>query len=384
MKIYYVVNARLPTEKAHGIQIAKMCEALIRQGMELELVVPSRQVGEPLGDMREFYDLDVAIPLRRLPVLDCYRWGKVGFWIGSVSFVCAYTVFLLRERMRGRGRVMVYTTDIDQFSFFMLPFLGLDYVVEFHDAKPWSLRFWLLVRRAAGIVVINRIIQKELAATFGISAERIAVHPNGIDIRMFSSLMSRTAARAARGMPDDIPIVLYAGKCYPWKGLDALVAAAAMAPSVRFYLVGGSRDELAEATGGSIIPDNIIAVGHQSYRTVPEWIAGADMVLVTGTRGNEYSFLHTSPMKLFEYMAAERPIIAADTPAVREVVSEREVFFYTPDDGADLAKKIVYALDHAGEAAGKAAVAAVVVHQFSWQLRADAIIRFMRQRIEFL
>lgn len=383
-KIYYVVNARLPTEKAHGIQIAKMCEALVGQGMNLEIIVPSRRVGMASDTIREFYDLDVAIPLRRLPVLDCYRWGAIGFWIGSVSFVCAYTVFLLRERVRGRERVIVYTTDIDQFSFFMLPFLGLDYIVEFHDAKPWSLRFWLLVRRAAGVVVINRIIQEEIAATFGISAERIAVHPNGIDVRRFSPAMSRAAARTARGMPGGVPIVLYAGKCYPWKGLDALVAAAAMAPSIHFYLVGGSRDELAGATGTVVIPENIIAVGHQPYRTISEWLAGADMVLVTGTRGNEYSFLHTSPMKLFEYMASERPIIAADTPAVRQIVSEQEVFFYTPDDGADLAKRIAYAFDHPDEAADKAAAAVALVRQFSWQLRAGAIIRFMRQRIDFL
>ena len=45
MKIYYVANARMPTEKAHGIQIAKMCEALIEAGAKVELIVPRRGRG---------------------------------------------------------------------------------------------------------------------------------------------------------------------------------------------------------------------------------------------------------------------------------------------------------------------------------------------------
>jgi hypothetical protein len=42
MKIYYIVNARIPTEKAHGWQISKMCFELDKLGHELELVVPTR------------------------------------------------------------------------------------------------------------------------------------------------------------------------------------------------------------------------------------------------------------------------------------------------------------------------------------------------------
>jgi len=379
-KIYYVVNARLPTEKAHGVQIAKMCEALIRQGVALELIVPRRSTVSE--GMREFYDLDVEIPVRRLPVLDCYEWGPIGFWIGSLSFLCAYTVFFLSRRVvqHAGQRAVIYTTDIDQFSFLLIPFLGLPYIVELHDAKPWSLRFYLFLRRAAGVVVINRIIQREIAATFGIEARGIAVHPNGIDLARFVQA-NRAAARLARSISPDIPIALYAGKCYPWKGLDALVQAAVSSPEIHFYLVGGTVDELAAATGINAIPVNIMAIGHQPYRVMPEWLAAADVLLLTGTHTNDYSYLHTSPMKLFEYMAAERPIIAADTPAVREVVSQQEVFFYAPDDGRDLAATIAYVLAHPAEAEVKVAAAAALARQFSWQLRADAVIHFMREKI---
>ena len=42
MKILYIANARIPTEKAHGIQIIKTCEAFVEFGHKVELVLPWR------------------------------------------------------------------------------------------------------------------------------------------------------------------------------------------------------------------------------------------------------------------------------------------------------------------------------------------------------
>ena len=67
MKMYYVANFYMPFGKAYGIQLAKMCEALIEEGVDLTLVVPSRG---PQGSLREFYGLRVDIPTIWLPTLD--------------------------------------------------------------------------------------------------------------------------------------------------------------------------------------------------------------------------------------------------------------------------------------------------------------------------
>jgi len=56
LKITYIANARFPTGKAHGIQIAKMCEAFTTLGVELELVVPKRARHDS-SDIKIFYNL---------------------------------------------------------------------------------------------------------------------------------------------------------------------------------------------------------------------------------------------------------------------------------------------------------------------------------------
>src|SRR3989344_8334378 len=88
MKLFYIANARMPSERAHAIQIAKMSEAFILSGTPLQLVVPKRKTLS--SSIRDFYKLKADVPLIRLPVLDIYGGNRGRFWLGSVSFLLSY------------------------------------------------------------------------------------------------------------------------------------------------------------------------------------------------------------------------------------------------------------------------------------------------------
>jgi len=378
-KIYYIANARMPTEKAHGIQLAKMCEAFLEQGIDLTLVIPRRKTSD--ASLKEFYGLRREIPLVTLPVIDLYVHGRPGFFIGSLSYAIGYFFFIAWKRLAGE-KIIVYMTDIDQFSFFLIPFLGVPYFCEIHDAKKKSVVFSLLFGCASGIITINTIIKNELSQMFGIVKDHIIVHPNGIDMRMFASLPSRAEARSCLHIPTDKRIVLYVGRFYEWKGLEAVIAASRMIrEDVLFYLVGGDTQELVAATGIHDIPDIINCIGNRPFSAIPLWLCAADVLLVLGTKKNKYSYLHTSPMKFFEYMASKRPMIASATPANKEIVSDQDVLFYEPDNARDLAEKIMYAFDHGAEMRQKAEYAFSRADGFSWERRAYDIIQFIETRI---
>ena len=83
-------------------------------------------------------------------------------------------------------------------------------------------------------------------------------------------------------------------------------------------------------------------------------------------------------MKLFEYMAARRPIIAAKTPAIQAIVSEKEVLFYEPDNALSLASEMQYAETHAGLLQKMVDDAYVKAQSLAWKLRADRIIDFIK------
>ena len=369
-KIYYVANARMPTEKAHGIQIAKMCEALIEAGADVELIVPRR--GRDERALQEFYGLRVAIPVRYVWTPDWYGAGRMGFFISSLAFMFGYAGHLWRKKIRGSEGI-IWAIDIDQFSFFCIPFLGMPYLAEIHDAKPWSVPFFFLTRGARMVVVINTLIKEKIEEVFHIPSERIAVHPNGSDPLLFSGSLSRADARLALGIGEEKKIALYAGQFYAWKGLGIVSAAAADAPDILFYLVGGDEKEYVRVAGTAPVP-NMVFAGHRPYQEMPRWLAASDALLVLGTTTEEYSYLHTSPMKLFEYMASRRAIIAADTPANREIVSDAEAFFYAPDDPAALARAVAYAFSHPEDARAKIEAAGQKASKYTWDRRAQEIL----------
>lgn len=373
--VVYIANARMPTEKAHGIQIAKMCEAFIEQGVAVEIVAPSR--GRDTRTVRDFYGLRVDVPTTRLWVPDWYA-SRIGFVMSSLVFAVCYFLHLRLRKLRGES-FTVYTTDLDQFSFFLVPFLGVPYVVEMHDAKKKRIAFRFLFWRARCVIAVNNIIKKELADVFGLAPEKIAVWPNGYDDRVFPSKEDRDVARSILGLPTDKPIVMYVGRVYPWKGIETLVAASRFLPDVLFYLVGGTAEDLRVVGAMAEQPVNLVCIRARPMAEIPRWLRAADVLLVLGTAKDTYSYLHTSPMKLFEYMAAGRPVVASCTPAIASVVSDEKVFFAAPDDAADVAEKIRFVLEHPRDAERKAAAAAA--SPFSWNARAAGISDFMLKHL---
>lgn len=371
MRIYYIANARMPTEKAHGIQIAKMSEALRAVGADVTLVVPRRGAQKTL--LKGFYNLADDIPMVRLPVFPYH----MSFVLGSFSFMISAFIFLLARKLRGE-RFLVYTIDMDQFSFSFIPFLRVPYFVEIHDAKRRGFLFHRFFGRAKGILTINNIIKKKLCTRFGLPEEKILVAPNGISEEFFrAGTLSKERARQTLGLPREKLIALYAGQFYTWKGLEIFASAARLAPDVLFYLAGGTRESFERLTGIRDIPGNILFGGVRPYAEMPLLMAASDALIVLGTRRDEYSYYHTSPMKLFEYLPIGRPIVAARTPAVADMVSENEVFFYEPDSAESIVNAITEALNNTLVSSSKTAATLALAEKYTWKNRAEKVLAYL-------
>ena len=82
MQLFYLANIRIPTEKAHGVQIAKMCAALANQDLSVTLVVPKKFT--PLKeDIFNYYQVKRNFKIIRLNSLNLISWdfllGRLGF-----------------------------------------------------------------------------------------------------------------------------------------------------------------------------------------------------------------------------------------------------------------------------------------------------------------
>lgn len=374
MKIYYVTNYRMPTERAHGIQIAKMCEALIEAGSKVTLVVPRRKTHA--RSMQEFYGLRVEVPKVTLFSFDWYTKGRILYRLSAFSFMVSSYFYLLRRRHEKEA--VVYTIDGDDWSYAQMSLLPIHYFAEMHGSKPRTVINRLFFRNIAGVITINRLIKENVQKVFSLSPDRVIVEHDAVDATHFLPL-PKSDARKRLGLSNDAKLILYIGRILEWKGLEILPdAAKALADeSVTLGIVGGTREQFEQVTGRSDIPENFVFYGQRAFADMPLWIAAADAVLMTSTARNDLSYRWTSPMKAFEYMACGVPIIAADAPSMREIVSTDNAFLYETDNAQSLTNEIRTVLENRSEAQHRAAAARDASRAYSWSGRAKRILKFM-------
>lgn len=378
MKLYYIANARIPHKKAYAIQIVKMCEAFIEAGVELELIIPKQKELEE--NIKKYYRLRTPIHVKRLPVLNWYASGRLGFFFSGISFMVSYLCYMISKRYYGEKGV-IYTIDMDTFSFTATVFIGMPCFLETHGGKTATLINKIFFKYINGVIVINNIIKQQISKSLSFSQDKILVWSNGIDLNLFHEF-SKTESREKLFLSKEIKIVMYSGRFYDWKGLSVLIDAASELPENIFvYVVGGSKEEFINITKIKQLPSNLIFSGEKLYIDMPIWLSAADALLVLGTKYDNQSYYYTSPMKIFEYLAMKRPIIASRTPALNDIVTENEVIFYEPDNYHDLAKKIILSVAKSDWIDNLTHSAFVKVQNFTWDKRAKDVMSFINKNI---
>jgi glycosyltransferase involved in cell wall biosynthesis len=334
LNITYFADIRLPLERANGIQTMETCHALARRGHAVTLVARP-DTATPQRDPYEYYGL---------PRLDRFAIEHAPVTGPRLARRIGYLAFAL-GRALGRGRPDVtFTRDLGMAAMLARLPRGLrpplvyeshgfapDVSAELPDllatAKPASARKLerlgdreaLVWREAAGYVTITRALADLLTDRFG-PRENLAVIPDGVRLRE-----GRKWTPPASVEP---PIVGYAGHLYAWKGIDVLLDALARVPEVRGVIVGGPDSEpdlpRARARVQQLgLADRVELVGLVPPGDVPTFLENAS-ILVLPNLPSAISTRFTSPLKLFEYMAAGRAIVASDLPAIREILRHEE------------------------------------------------------------
>lgn len=361
MKLLYIANIRMPSERAHSVQIMKTCEAFVRAGVELTLVVPNRTT-DIAEDPFEYYGVRTRFPIIRLQVADLVRFGMLGFLIEEATFA-----FSVQRYVRQDSWDVVYGRDERVLRKFVGA-TGSRVVWESHEGS-WNFAAKALARAVSKLVVISGGLER-IYLERGIPWEKIVVAHDGVDLDAFRDLPSPTAARGKLGLPE-MPTAVYVGSFGGWKGTEIFFEAAAFMPNVQYVAVGGKPNEL--TTLSQRYP-HVRFVGEQPYRDAALYHAAGDCVVIPNTARNPVSNFMTSPLKVFTAMASGRPIIASDIPSLRDILDETEVFFFAPDDPRALAAAIRSCVSHTADSKERAERARKKVEQYTWDARARRIL----------
>ncbi len=387
MRILYLADIRFPLERANGIQTMETCHALAVRGHQVSLVVRP-DTRSPARDPFLYYGVPAtpALHIERAPVSGpafTRRLGYLAFALGG-SIGARNDVIMTRDLgvaslLVGVPRTLRAPLVYESHGYAPEVAAALPELVE-NAPRPSPAKLRRLADREARVwrgadayVTITAALAEDLRTRHG-SRDHWAVVHDGVRIAPGATLEPPSHT----GAPRTGPLVAYAGHLYPWKGVDIVLEAVARVRTARALVIGGHVEEpdlgrlkaLAERLD---IGARVEFTGMVEPSRVPEMLRRAD-ILALPNPASAISTRFTSPLKLFEYMAAGRPVVASDLPSIREVLHhDVDALLVPPGDAEALAAAIerLAADPGLGERLARSAFAAA--REYSWERRAERL-----------
>lgn len=403
MNLLYLSNERIPSGYANTIQQMRMCEAFADIGLDVKLIRPFyfEFANRSKDEIRYFYGVKDNFEILTLPSLlslskpllgeDSKNRLKIPF-VGGASMVASTWLFALSQIITGKFKepTVVYSRNVNSASVFLslrkrwLRKKPFSLVMEAHAPTQEPLgTFKRLIRQVDGIISITQALKEDLIQKYNLNGDHIIVQPDGVNLETVESLrMTRQEARKRLGIQDKArKIVSYCGALLPGRGVEIIVEAASeFDDQVQFLIVGGSPKDieaLKQRTNAGQLK-NVSFAGFQPPRIIPLYQMAADVLILPYTSDGATASC-MSPLKLFDYMASGRPIVASDLPVLQEVLTnQKNAILTTESDSHALANGIRQALNDTALAQRISEQALVDVQEFSWRRRAERIFDFLK------
>lgn len=380
MHIAYCTNVRLPSERAHGHQVAQVCDALARMGHQVTILAPYRS-NPVTEDLWTYYDIDRSIAMRHLNAFDPIHapWlpGVLGLWILNI---------LLRSNVRRVLRNVAPDLLYTRTTALLPPLLRMrqPVVLELHSLPRRGRRRFVRRCNACTLIVCLTSPMRDELVSWGVDADRVIVEGDAVDLHRFMTMPDARTARNNWQLPSDSRLVVgYVGRLKTLgmeKGVgDLLKALAQLSSSKRFFgfIVGGPEQDQLEyeqmATELGLTTEDVRFTGAVSADRIPDALAACDILAMPFPDFPHYR-TNMSPLKMFEYMAAQSPIVTSDLPTVRDVLSEKTAFFCMPGDAASIAQTLQQIRENPAEAADRAQRAHCLVASHTWEERMRRIV----------
>jgi glycosyltransferase involved in cell wall biosynthesis len=354
----------MPSRAANHVQVVQMCDAMAELGIDVRLIyITSNDTGE-LETESPFAGVGVR---HEIPCVGIKNSGQR-----------VRNAFLQVSAAAESDCTHVYTRALECAYFASL--LGLPTSLELH--RPIEELGWPMAREIfrmnsfKSLVVISEALRQYTCDAFPQVAQATIVAPSAA-----ASIASKGAHFELREIGGCKVTVGYAGQLYAGKGAKVLVQLAARLPDVGFHVLGGDDREL--ELWKPLAPRNIVFYGYRPHSEVAAFLQAVDILIAPYLRkvfvhgGRTEAGKWMSPLKLFEYMAAEKPIVCSDLPVLREILHhETTALLCDPDCIDDWVTAIGRLRQDAQLASFLASNARKeFIERHTWQARAQTVIR---------
>ncbi|WP_345853971.1 glycosyltransferase family 4 protein [Shewanella algae] len=315
MKVKYISSSILPSRFANSVHVMKMCNAFSKVS-DVELFAVE---GDNFGDIYKIYSVGRNFSVRT------FRKGKSR--LSSLAYVFKVFAAIKRE-----PDTVVYGRHL--LSLLILSLKRMPLVYEAHSLPTSSMRTGLekLLFRLPNfekLVVISEALKKDYLSEISVlGCKDILVAHDGADIPSDITTKTDRTARLKVG---------YIGQLYQGRGINLIIDIAKSMPKIDFVIIGGMENDISYWKSQTINLTNIDFKGHMSQRELSLYYSEIDVLLAPYQNGaNQFdgkadTSKWMSPMKIFEYMSYNKPIVCSDILVLREILNESNACLVAPD-----------------------------------------------------
>lgn len=382
MKILY--HHRIRSKDGQYVHLEEMVHALLALGHEVELVGPGNIQNEEFGSdgglvavLKEKMPPPVYEMLELTYALADYRRLSVAVRRFRPDVIYErYNLYLPSGIWAQRRHGVPLILEVNAPLFDERSRFG---GISLRRVAEWSERF---VWRNADIVLpVTGVLARTLRQA-GVPDERMQVVHNGINERHFADLPTPDQAKARLGLSGRL-VLGFVGFMRDWHGLDRVLRFMAQNRDLDAHALfvgdGPDRARLEKMAIEMDLGDRLTVTGVMKRDAIPATIAAFDVALQPAVV--EYA----SPLKLFEYLAVGLPIVAPDSPNIREILEDgANAVLFASTDESDFSRVLgrLCRDSELRERLGVAARQTVVTQGLTWASNAARVIRLATELMQ--
>jgi len=358
-KLLYLTNVKVPSTDAQSLQVGAMNKAFWeRLKDDFVLISPKNEENKDLKKEYKWLRLNVFNFLPR--------------FLRYLLLILFSLPYVLRFKPD-----FIFSRDVGVVLFYKI--IGLRTCYEIHkpfETKLGNILFRIISPRIK-IVAISGALKEYIIKKYNLNGKNILVAHDGVFLEDFEkiSLSKENLKKKYLGLGQEDFVVLYTGTLQQGKGINLILKGASSLKDVFFIIIGGEDTEIEKFKRA--VSDNVLFFGRKSHREIPFYLKAADLLILPLTKQLKY-WSYSSPLKLFEYMASQIPILASNIGSITEVLNNNNSFLFNPDDLNDLVKKMKFARENREEREKRANNAFQDVKNYTWNKRAERIIEFLK------
>ena len=313
MDITYISNGSTPSHVPNSLQIVKTCEYLAKNNNNVTLIVPN--TAKSSTSINSFYNVKHSFRVERL-----YKFSKNPK--GANYYL--YSFFAVIKSIRNSDLII----SRNFFVIFLCVIFQKKCILEIHHDISTESRIVNFIfknfnvlksNKLKKIIAISDSIKKHYEKQFKLKNKNIVVLPSGTALRS-NYVCSKNKKSLNIG---------YFGSLNYSKGIGTIIKLARMDKNNTYYIYGGMEYQVLEIQKKFKI-NNLKIFSHQDYKNIPQLLSKMDILLMPYTKSvtaaGDVSDItrFTSPLKLFDYMAAGKTIICSNIKVFKEVVKDKK------------------------------------------------------------